>query len=94
MEITSIANKALRRFYLAGNPKGLVGDVERIRRMLSFIVTAEEFEELKVPPNFGLHELTGDRAGRWAMTVTKNWRMTFAKVDERTIADLDLEDYH
>jgi proteic killer suppression protein len=94
MEIVSIAHKALRRFFLTGNAKGLVGDVERIRRMLSFIVAAEEFEELKIPPNFGLHELTGDRAGDWAMTVTKNWRMTFAKVDERTIADLDLEDYH
>lgn len=79
---------------MTSHAKGLVGDVERIRRMLSFIVATEEFEELNVPPNFGLHELTGDRAGHWAMTVTKNWRMTFAKVDERTIADLDLEDYH
>jgi proteic killer suppression protein len=94
MEVVSIAHKALRRFYLTGNAKGLVGDVERIRRMLSFIVAAEAFEELKLPPNFGLHELTGDRSGHWAMTVTKNWRMTFAKVDETTIADLDLEDYH
>ena len=64
MEIASIAHKALRRFFLTGNAKGLVGDVERIRRMLSFIVAAEEFEELRIPPNFGLHELTGDHAGR------------------------------
>jgi len=28
------------------------------------------------------------------MTVTKNRRMTFTKVDDRTIGDLDLEDYH
>jgi proteic killer suppression protein len=94
MEIVSIAHKALRRFFLTGNAKGLVGDVERIRRMLAFVVAAEGFDELKLPPNFGLHELTGDRAGHWAMTVTKNWRMTFTKVDEKTIGDLDLEDYH
>jgi proteic killer suppression protein len=33
-------------------------------------------------------------AGRWAMTLTKNWRLTFIKIDEMTIADLNLEDYH
>ena len=52
------------------------------------------FDELAVPPNYGLHELVGERAGRWAMTVTKNWRLTFIKIDEMTIDDLNLEDYH
>src|SRR5205085_4050604 len=61
MEIVSIAHKALRRFFLTGKAKGLVGDVERIRRMLAFVVAAENFDELKLPPNFGLHELTGSR---------------------------------
>ena len=54
----------------------------------------EGFDELAAPPNYGLHERVGDRAGRWAMTVTKNWRLTFIRIDETTIADLDLEDYH
>jgi hypothetical protein len=26
--------------------------------------------------------------------VTKNWRLTFIRIDGTTIADLDLEDYH
>lgn len=94
MDIGSIAHKGLRRFFEAGNAKGLVGDVARIRKMLAFIDAASSFDELAVPPNYGLHELVGDRAGRWAMTVTKNWRLTFIKLDEVTIADLDLEDYH
>lgn len=94
MEIESITHKALRRFFETGNAKGLGGDVERLRNMLAFIVAAGNFDELSVPPNYGLHPLTGNRAGRWAMTVTKNWRLTFTKVDEQTIADLDLEDYH
>ena len=62
--------------------------------MLAFIDAAGGFDELAVPPNYGLHELAGERAGRWAMTVTKNWRLTFIKIDDATIADLDLEDYH
>jgi proteic killer suppression protein len=94
MEIDSIAHKGLRRFFETGNAKSLVGDVTRIRKMLAFIDAAGSFDELAVPPNYGLHELVGDKAGRWAMTVTKNWRLTFVRIDEATIADLNLEDYH
>jgi proteic killer suppression protein len=71
-----------------------VGDVNRLRKMLAFIDAAASFDELAVPPNYGLHELVGDKAGRWAMTVTRNWRLTFIKLDEQGIAELDLEDYH
>lgn len=94
MEIDSIAHKGLRRFFETGNAKGLVGDVTRIRKMLAFIDAAGSFDELAVPPNYGLHELVGDKAGRWAITVTKNWRLTFVRIDEATIADLNLEYYH
>ena len=93
MDIESINDKALRKFVETGKSKGVI-EPARIRRMIAFIVAAGAFEELAVPPNFGFHALTGDRAGTYSMTVTKNWRMTFTKVDEQTIADLDLEDYH
>jgi len=94
VEIESIRHKGLRRFFETGSAKGLVGDVERIRRMLAFIDAAASLDELSVPPNFGLHELTGDRKGTWAMTVTRNWRMTFALNSEGALIDMDLEDYH
>jgi toxin HigB-1 len=95
MEIETIQHKALRRFFETGNAKGLDGKlVDRLRNMLALIDAASSFDDLAVPPNFGLHPLTGDRAGSWAMTVTRNWRMTFTKIDEQTIADLNLEDYH
>lgn len=93
MEIASIAHKALRRFAETGNTKGVI-EPQRLARMLSFIAAAGSFDELALPPNFGFHALTGDREGTCAMTVTKNWRMTFTKIDETTIAALDLEDYH
>jgi proteic killer suppression protein len=62
--------------------------------MIALILNAESIEELRTPPNFGFHALSGDRDGGYAMTVTRNWRLTFKLVDELTIADLDLEDYH
>jgi len=44
-------------------------------------------------PGYDLHELKGDRAGRWAMKVNKNWRLTFGFEGGNSV-DLDLEDYH
>lgn len=76
-----------------GNTKGVI-EPRRVANMLQFIADSGEFSELVTPPNFGFHALGGDRDGTYAMTVTKNWRLTFTKVDEETIADLDLEDYH
>lgn len=72
MEIESISHKGLRRFFETGNAKGLVGDVNRLRKMLAFINAAESLDELKVPPNYGLHPLVGEQAGTWSVTVTKN----------------------
>ncbi len=94
MDIERITHKGLRSFFQTGSAKGLVGDVDRIRKMLAFINAAGSFDELALPPNYGPHKLVSDKAKRWAMTVTKNWRLTFIKIDETTITDLNLEDYH
>ena len=94
MEIESIAHNGLRRVFETGNAKGLVGDVARLRKMLAFIDAATSLEVLSQPPNYGLHSLTGDRAGIWAMTVTRNWRLTFGVNAQGALIDMDLEDYH
>jgi proteic killer suppression protein len=95
MQIESIRHKALRRFAETGSPKGLPsGSVDRLRRMLAYIDAIETAEELRVPPNYGAHQLTGDRKGEWSLTVTKNWRMTFRVKATGAIEDMDLEDYH
>lgn len=93
MEIESIRHKALRKLVETGGVKGVI-EAERVIDMIAFIVAASDVEELRTPPNFGFHALIGDRKGVYAMTVTKNWRLTFSLVDDATIADLDLEDYH
>lgn len=92
MQIDSISHKGLRRLVTKGDRRVLEAD--RLTDMIAFIGAAVTFEHLAITPNFGFHPLAGDRAGFYAMTVTKNWRMTFTKVDDQTIADLDLEDYH
>jgi toxin HigB-1 len=95
MEIVTVRHKALRAFVATGKPKGIDARLTgRIRNMVAFLTAAEDADELKIPPNFGFHWLTGDRVGTAAMTVTKNWRLTFKISANKTIIDLDLEDYH
>ncbi|KAB0681254.1 type II toxin-antitoxin system RelE/ParE family toxin [Aureimonas leprariae] len=95
MEIESIRHKALRGFAEDGKAKGLPGDlVGRLRNMLAYLVAVDDVEELRAPPNFGAHQLTGDRAGTWALTLTRNWRLTFRVNGAGAIEDMDLEDYH
>jgi proteic killer suppression protein len=83
----------LRRLFLEGRTKGLI-EPQRLIDMLNFIDVAADFDRLAEPPNYGFHALTGSQQGHFAMTVTRNWRLTFVRIDDRSIADLDLEDYH
>lgn len=95
MLIESIRHKALRRFAETGKERGLPTEVvTRLRMMLAFLDAATSTDALLAPPNYGAHQLTGDRAGTWALTITRNWRMTFAVNADGAIIDLDLEDYH
>ena len=95
MQIESIRHKALRRFADTGSTKGLPsGSVDRLRNMFAYIDAIEMVEEFRVPPNFGAHQLTGDRKGEWSLFVTKNWRMTFRVNQSGATEHMDLEDYH
>ena len=95
MQIDSFRHRTLRRFAETGLTKGLPsGSVDRLRRMLAYIDAIDAAEELRVPPNYGAHQLTGDRKGEWALTVTRNWRMTFRINAVGAVKDMDLEDYH
>ena len=91
MEIESIRHKGLKRLAIKGDRRVLQAD--RLVDMLAFVAAATDLDALKTPPNFGFHALTGDRKGQYAMTVTKNWRLTFS-VHGDALTDLDLEDYH
>ena len=62
--------------------------------MLAFIDAASSLEELSIPPNYGLHELSGDWKGTWSMTVTRNWRLTFCINENGALIEMNLEDYH
>jgi proteic killer suppression protein len=41
----------------------------------------------------GLHKLSGDRAGQWAMTVNGPWRICF-RFKNGNAYDVEITDYH
>lgn len=94
MEIASIRHKALRHFAEMGVTTGLPGNlIERLRNMFAWLDAIDGPDEMLIPPDFGAHRLTGHRSGSWAMTVTKNWRLTLRVNDALEIEDIDLKDY-
>lgn len=91
--IQTFGNRVLERFFLTGNAKGIHPNlVKRVRRQLGALDDANRVEDLDLP-GVGLHPLSGQRKGEWAITVTRNWRMTF-RFEDGNAYDVNLEDYH
>lgn len=60
--------------------------------VMAAMETANVIDDMVIP-GFGLHTLKGDRRGRWAVSVSGNWRVTFEFRDGNAYA-VDYEDYH
>ena len=60
--------------------------------MLTALDTAQSVMDLDIP-GYRLHELKGKLKGRWSISVSGNWRLTF-EFNEGNVEWLDYEDYH
>jgi len=59
---------------------------------LAALDTAQELDDMDIP-GFKLHPLKGKVKGRWSISVSGNWRVTFEFRDGNAFV-LDYEDYH
>jgi toxin HigB-1 len=59
---------------------------------LSALDTAQTIQDMDIP-GFRLHPLKGKLKGRWAVSVSGNWRLTF-EFKNGDVHLLDYEDYH
>ncbi len=96
MKVRGFAHKGLKRLYEDGSAKGVPADsLDKLQKMLAFLDSMQDVEELRALVSWKAHILTGDRKGTWSLTLTRNYRLTFRiDVTEQEIYDLDLEDYH
>ena len=91
--IKSIRHKGLRKFYETGSASGIQArHPGRLRMQLAALDTSQAIDDMDVP-GFRLHALKGKLRGRWAISVSGNWRITFEFRDGNAYL-LDYEDYH
>lgn len=91
--IKRIRHKGLKRFFATGSRAGIRPEhASRLRLILGLLNAAAEPDDISLP-GLRLHELRGDRKGTWSLTVSGNWRITFAWTADG-VDDVDYEDYH
>lgn len=61
---------------------------------LAVLRATDKFTQLFGHRALRLHPLKGKRAGRYAITLTGNYRLIIQKVQEDKIRIIDVEDYH
>ena len=93
MRVRSVRHRGLKRLIEEDDDRGIRRDlVKRVRNILAALIAAEDMAGVAGPPGWRVHQLTGDRAGTWSLSVSGNWRITF-ELEHGEISNLDLEDY-
>ena len=91
--IKSFMHKELKRFFESGTTRGIqAAHADKLELQLDALDTAVTIEDMRLP-GWRLHPLKGRQAGRWSVTVSGNWRITFEFKDGNMYM-LNYEDYH
>jgi len=76
--IKSWGNSRSRRFYKEGKiSKFRSLDIDAADELFAALDAATSLNDLKPLKSVGLHKLSGDRAGQWAMRINGPWRICF-----------------
>ena len=91
--IRSWANSATRRFAEDGKSKFSGMDDGAAIELLAAREAAVSLTELSPLKSVGLHKLSGNRKGQWAMKVSGPWRICF-RFSDGDAWDVEIVDYH
>lgn len=92
--IRSWANRTSQRFYEEGKISKFRGlDIDAADDLLASLDAAESLKDLSPLKSVGLHKLSGNRSGQWAMTVNGPWRICF-RFKDGDAYDVEIIDYH
>jgi proteic killer suppression protein len=94
MIIRSVRRRGLLHLIEGDDSRELRNDLGRLlRNILAVLISAADMGGVVGPPGWRVHQLKGDRAGTWSVSVSGNWRLTF-DIRQGEVCNLDLEDYH
>jgi proteic killer suppression protein len=91
--IESWANSVTRQFAETGKSKFSGLDIEAAQDLLAVLNAATSLKDISPLKSVGLHKLTGDRKGQWAMTINGPWRLCF-RFDDGDAHDVEIVNYH
>lgn len=91
--IKTWANSATRRFAEEGKSRFSGLDKEGALELLAALDAATSLSDLSPLKSMGLHKLSNDRKGQWAMTINGPWRLCF-RFEKGDAFDVEIVDYH
>jgi len=91
--IKSFKHKGLEDFFYTGSKKGIMPQhANKLGKILDRLNAANDIKDMNYPGSF-LHQLSGDKKGKYAVKVSGNWRIIFEFVDSDAYI-VDYDDYH
>ncbi len=91
--IKSFGNKDTRKFAHGDFVKAFSAIERQAQRALLALDAATNLEDLRASKSFGLHKLSGDRKGQWAIRINDQYRVCF-RFEEGDALDVEITDYH
>jgi proteic killer suppression protein len=94
MHIGKFRHRGLKRLYEDDDASLLpAASVRKLKAILAALQFADNLSQVQTVPGWKLHPLKVGRKGQYSITITGNWRVTFA-VKGNVVTDLNFEDYH
>ncbi len=91
--IVGFAHKGLEKFFKTGSMAGIQAKhARKLRVILDQLHTASVIDDMNFP-GAQLHPLKGNKKFLWAVSVSGNWRVTFA-FENGEADSIDYVDYH
>jgi proteic killer suppression protein len=91
--IKSFRHKGVQSFFESGSKAGIQpSHAPRLRVQLTRLEVSVTPQDMNAP-GWKLHQLSGNLAGHWSVTVNGNWRLTFTFEDADAVL-VDYQDYH
>jgi proteic killer suppression protein len=91
--IKTFRHKGIELFFRTGSKAKIqTAHAERLRKQLFALDNARSAKDMNAP-GWRLHPLHGKLEGHWSVTVSGNWRLTFAFEGPDAVL-VDYQDYH
>ncbi|WP_353481149.1 type II toxin-antitoxin system RelE/ParE family toxin [Haliscomenobacter sp.] len=92
--IKSFADKETEKIWNGSYSKKFPHDIQPVaRRKLRMINSAQDIEDLRIPPGNRLEKLKGDMKDFWSIRINNQWRIIF-KWEENNALEVQIIDYH